>query len=254
MDWTTHSKGLLTTRKCYCHTINCRQTSNSKMITTHGALLQALLAWYGARVEVHSYYTTCACLLTSWQHLCVCLSYKQVASVTLNAMYCILEAFASNWRWPAGLSWLLLKFSVGMWEVSSSHSRRMSHSFTLSHHTKTKHLDTLFKSWNSYSINPLVDQPKFNLQQNWCSLYQGKNTNYYMVLASQMWACAGCFKLLTEHHFFWFWTVSQIKQTIFIPPLGVWEKVCCIFYFINLLCYTLHFLCCKCVYAISYAI
>lgn len=136
MDWTTHSQGLLTARKCYCHTINCRQTTNSKTITTHGALVQALLAWYRAGVEVHSYYITYARLLTTWQHLCVCLSYKQVASVTLNAMF-IVEAFASNWRWPAGLCWLLLEFSVVMWEVSSSHCGWMSHSFTLSHHTKT---------------------------------------------------------------------------------------------------------------------
>lgn len=129
MDWTTHSQGLLTTCKCYCHTINCRQTSISEMITTHGAVLQALFAWYGARVEVHSYYTTYACLLTTGQHLCVCLSYKLVASVVLNAMF-IVETFVSNWRWPVGLYWLILKFSVWMWEVLSLHCSWMSHSFT----------------------------------------------------------------------------------------------------------------------------
>lgn len=46
MDWTTHSQGPSTTRKCCCRTINCRRTSNSEMITPHGALLQALSAWY----------------------------------------------------------------------------------------------------------------------------------------------------------------------------------------------------------------
>lgn len=30
MDWTTHSQGLLTSRKCYCHTIKWRQTSKQQ--------------------------------------------------------------------------------------------------------------------------------------------------------------------------------------------------------------------------------
>lgn len=83
ITWT----GLLTLRACWQPaSIAAAQYTADKCWTTRrlqheGHSSQALLAWYGSRVEVHSYYTTYACLLRTGQHLCVCLSYKQVLSV-----------------------------------------------------------------------------------------------------------------------------------------------------------------------------
>lgn len=134
MDWTTHSQSLLTTSKRYCHTINCRQTLNNKMITTCRALLQALSAWYGARVEVHSYYTTYACLLRTWHHLCVYPSFKQVASVMLNATIIVEVDMKVTRRL---VLWLLLRFSLDVGRVRLCTCSWMNQSFTPSHHAKT---------------------------------------------------------------------------------------------------------------------
>lgn len=105
ITWT----GLLTLRACWQPaSIAAAQYTADKCWTTRrlqheGHSSQALLAWYGSRVEVHSYYTTYACLLRTGQHLCVCLSYKQVLSVMLNAKI-IVVALVSDWRWPAAAS------------------------------------------------------------------------------------------------------------------------------------------------------
>lgn len=75
--WKTHFQSLLTTCKCYCHIINCRQQLSNKMITTCRALLQALLIYTEAESKsTHLSLKTCVYSMTPLC-VCVCLHYKQ---------------------------------------------------------------------------------------------------------------------------------------------------------------------------------
>lgn len=93
----------------------------------HGALLRALLPWYRLRAEVHSCYTTYACLLTTLQHLCVFKLQAGDSCLLKGHVYCggICERLKVT-------CWLLLMSGGGV-RGSSFHWSLMSHSFTSRH-------------------------------------------------------------------------------------------------------------------------
>lgn len=149
MDWTTHSQSLLTTGKCCCHTINCSPTLNNKMITTCGALLQALSAWYGARAEVHSCYTTYACLWRTWHHLCAGPTFSSRWFLAcLNVPVIVVVDMKVTRRL---VLWLLLRFGADVGCVCLCTRSWMNHSFTPAHHAKA---DT-----STHCLKRLICQP-----------------------------------------------------------------------------------------------
>lgn len=84
--WKTHPQSLLTTCKCYCHTINCRTNSCRarwlQWIQLIGHTFR--LCWLKRRQSQSPPILDWKHMPTSW-HLCVCLNYKTGFSVTLDA-------------------------------------------------------------------------------------------------------------------------------------------------------------------------
>lgn len=151
MDWTTHSQGPSTTRKCCCRTINCRRTSNSEMITPHGALLQALSAWYRSSCRspliLHH---MCASINDPTTPVCACeLQAGGLGHVKCH-VYCggISKRLKVTWRLELaallGCGWFFLLSALELNEPFIQQTP-----------------DTLLKSWGQ--SNPLINHPKLTI-------------------------------------------------------------------------------------------
>lgn len=123
--WKTHSQSLLTTCKCYCHTINYRQQLSNKVITTCRALLQALLI--NTEAESKSTHLTLKTRVYLTTPLCVSTLQTRI-SVMLDAAFSCGHLKVTHRL----VLWWLLQFSIWIGKDFKVYWRNINkHLFTL---------------------------------------------------------------------------------------------------------------------------